>query len=313
MHFYVPVENFAFTNSDCQFKTNRGIRFEVASKNILIDNNSFVNTAAHYDTIRAMDLVDGYLTITNNYFEKTTQSFIMIRYIGAGEYTVEGNTFKNAACVSIDMREAKTADFEGKAIIKVLRNTIDGGANDWGAIRLRNSWASGVIENAAEKVDVTINYNKFINIEFDSDTTYYVDKPTSNCTKGLFNIDFNYSDKGQPVLGDDGWFLGMEASAANWFESEADYDYAAYPPVFDFETYFANYAASWTTTYGEKVLTNADLGAKSKIELTFTLSNACKQTSNITNVPTLAVKANKGADVSQYVTVTGEFGDLKLN
>ena len=317
MHFYVPVENFTFVNSDCQFKTNRGIRFEVYTKDILIDNNKFVNTALHYDTIRAMNLADGNITISNNWFENTTQSFIMVRLIGKGNYNIVNNTFKNAACVSVDLRETKEQDLQGKAIINVLRNVFDGGENDWGTIRLRNSHATDIVANTSEalndptQVEVNINYNKFVNIEFDSDTTYYVDKPTKVCAAESWNIDNNYSDKGQPVLGADGWFCGMEKSAANWFESEADYEYAAFPPVYDFEAYFDNYAASWTTSYGEKVLTNADLGAKSKIELTFTLSNAAKQSSSITTMPTLAVKANKGADVSQYVTVTGEFGDLK--
>ena len=312
LHFYVPVENFKFTNNDCQFKTNRGIRWEAASHNALVDNNKFVNHALHYDTVRAMDLLDGDVTISNNWFENTTQSFVQIRYVGNGNYNVVGNTFKNAACVSVDLREAKTADFEGKAVINVLRNTFDGGANDWGTIRLRNSWASGVIENASEKVEANINFNKFVNIEFDSDTTYYVDKPTKNCTAESWNIDKNYSDKGQPVLGADGWFCGMEKSAANWFESLDEFEYAAFPPVYDFETYFGTYGSSWNTTYGVREMTPELIGMNTCMQdLSFVLSRACKQSSTINTMPVLAANASAAANKTVYITVSGDLSGIK--
>ena len=92
LHFFVPVTDFTFVNNQCEFKTNRGIRFEAPTHNWLVDNNTFINTSAHYDTIRAMDLADGAITITNNLFDTCVQSLIQIRYIGNGTYNVLFNT-----------------------------------------------------------------------------------------------------------------------------------------------------------------------------------------------------------------------------
>ena len=221
IHFYNKCEDFTFLDSYFSFSANRGIRFEKEIHNLTVDNCKFVNAASHWDTLRGMDLVDGEVNVTNCHFENTLQSLIQFRYIGNGTYNVLNNTFKAAACVSVDMREAKTADFEGKAVINIKFNTFDGGANTWGTIRLRNSWASGVIENALEKVEVNFNYNKFLNITF-GNNKYYVDKPTDNCTEGAWNLDYNYSDMGLPQLGgegEDNWFCNMQKSCEGWFTS----------------------------------------------------------------------------------------------
>ena len=226
LQFFLPCEDFVFESCTGTFDSYRGIRFEAPIHNLTVNNCVFENTSAnHYDTLRAMDLIDGEVTITNNVFDFSVQSLIQFRYIGTGNYNVLNNQFKNAACVSLDMREAKTATFEGKAVINVKFNTFDDGENDWGTIRLRNSWASGAITNAAEKVEVNINYNKFINIVFDADTTYYVDKPTANCTAGTFNIDKNYSDLGEPQ---EAWFSNMQSSYEGWFTTEEEIDAALF-------------------------------------------------------------------------------------
>ena len=230
VHFFVPCEDFVFESCYFEFSTNRGIRFEAPIHNLTVNNCKFVNTSSHWDTLRAMDLIDGDVNVTNCHFENTLQSLIQFRYIGTGTYNVLNNTFKNAACVSIDMREAKVADFEGKAVINIKYNVFDGGANTWGTIRLRNSWASGKIENALEKVEVNFNYNKFLNITF-GNNKYYVDKPTDNCTEGAWNLDYNYSDMGLPQLGENGqdnWFCNMQKSCEGWFETEEAFDSALF-------------------------------------------------------------------------------------
>ena len=230
VHFFIPCEDFVFESCYFEFSTNRGIRFEAPIHNLTVNNCKFVNTSSHWDTLRAMDLIDGEVNVTNCHFENTLQSLIQFRYIGTGTYNVINNTFKNAACVSVDMREAKVADFEGKAVINIKYNVFDGGANTWGTIRLRNSWASGKIENALEKVEVNFNYNKFLNITF-GNNKYYVDKPTDNCTEGAWNLDHNYSDMGLPQLGEDGkdnWFCNMQKSCEGWFETEEAFDSAVF-------------------------------------------------------------------------------------
>ena len=230
VHFFIPCENFVFESCYFEFSTNRGIRFEAPIHNLTVNNCKFVNTSSHWDTLRAMDLIDGEVNVTNCHFENTLQSLIQFRYIGTGTYNIINNTFKNAACVSVDMREAKVADFEGKAVINIKYNVFDGGANSWGTIRLRNSWASGKIENALEKVEVNFNYNKFVNITF-GNNKYYVDKPTDNCTEGAWNLDYNYSDMGLPQLGQDGqdnWFCNMQKSCEGWFETEEAFDSAVF-------------------------------------------------------------------------------------
>ena len=216
IHFYVPCENFKFINSEFNFVTNRGIRFEKPIHNLVIDNCIFVNAESNYDTIRAMDLIDGDVQITNNIIDTCCQTLIQLRFIGTGTYNVLNNQFKNAACASLDIREAKVADFEGKAEINVIGNTFDGGANAWGTIRLRNSWENGAIPNALEKVEVNFNYNKFLNITF-GDNKYFVDKPTNNCTEAAWNMDYNYTDMGELQ---ESWLSGMAKSHEGWFASE---------------------------------------------------------------------------------------------
>ena len=217
IHFLVPVENFVFTNNTATFASNRGIRFEMEAKNWTITDNSFTGVSGVlYDMIRGMDLVEGEVTISNNTFDTTAQSFIMIRYIGNATYNVDNNKFINSACVCVDLREAKLDNIT-KAVINVKNNEFNGGVNDWGAIRLRNSWASGKLSNPAN-VEVNINYNSFVGIEL-GENGYYVDKPTDNCTAGLFNIDHNYSDLGQPKAS---WFSGMAKSFDGWYGSNED-------------------------------------------------------------------------------------------
>ena len=223
IHFYVPCENFKFVNCYFDFTTARGIRFESSIHNLTIDNCKFVNSGGgHYDTVRGMDLVDGDVIITNNLFENCVQTLIQFRYIGAGTYNVLDNVFKNAACASLDMREAKENNFEGKAVINVKYNVFDGGANAWGTIRLRNSWgsaAAGAVGGPLDdptQVEINFNYNVFKNIVF-GDNKYYVDKCTGHCTEKTFNIDYNYSDMGEPQAS---WFSGMDKSFEGWFSSE---------------------------------------------------------------------------------------------
>lgn len=214
IQFYVPVEDFTFTNNKATFASNRGIRFEVYAKNALIDGNEFVGVSGVlYDMVRWMDLADGNITITNNLFDTTTQSHIQIRYIGNANYNVTNNVFKNAANVCVDIREAQNDNIT-KAVINVKYNEFNGGANSWCVIRLRNSSVNGKLPNP-ENVEVNINYNKFLNITIAGDTNY-VDKPTANCTEGLFNIDNNYSDLGNPQAS---WFNGMAKSFNGWYST----------------------------------------------------------------------------------------------
>ena len=217
IHFLVPVENFVFTNNNATFASNRGIRFELEAKNWTITGNTFTGVSGVlYDMIRGMDLVEGEVTISDNTFDTTAQSFIQIRYIGNATYNIDNNKFINAACVCVDLREAKLDNIT-KAVINVKNNEFNGGVNDWGAIRLRNSWASGKLSNPAN-VEVNINFNSFVGIEL-GENGYYVDKPTDNCTAGLFNIDHNYSDLGQPKAS---WFSGMAKSFDGWYGSGDD-------------------------------------------------------------------------------------------
>ena len=218
IHFFVPVEDFTFTNNKATFASNRGIRFEAAEKNALIDNNEFVGVAGVlYDMVRWMDVASGTIAITNNVFDTTTQSHIQIKYITNATYNINNNTFKNAANVSVDLREA-VDDNITKATINVKYNEFNGGANSWSVIRLRNSSANGKLPDPS-KVEVNINYNKFIGINVSS--TAYVDKPTDNCTEGLFNIDNNYSDQGAPQAA---WFNNMQKSMNGWTTSTDELD-----------------------------------------------------------------------------------------
>ncbi len=213
VRFGVPVTGFTFTNNTATVKALRGIRFDSTAKDIDIENNTFTGNGV-YDTIRGYDLVDGDVTISYNVFENTNQSFIMIRYIGNGTYSIENNMFINANNTCVDMREAKVDGI--KAVINIKNNVFNGGMlskNTWGAIRVRNSTASGKMSHP-EYVEVHINENKFKNIVLNAGD-YYVDKPTNSCTEGLFDIDKNYSDLGQPEAW---WFSNMQETMDDWYD-----------------------------------------------------------------------------------------------
>ncbi len=213
VRFGVPVTGFTFTNNTATVKALRGIRFDSTAKDIDIENNTFTGNGV-YDTIRGYDLVDGDVTISYNVFENTNQSFIMIRYIGNGTYNIENNMFINANNTCVDMREAKVDGI--KAVINIKNNVFNGGMlskNTWGAIRVRNSTASGKMSHP-EYVEVHINENKFKNIVLNAGD-YYVDKPTNSCTEGLFDIDKNYSDLGQPEAW---WFSNMQETMDDWYD-----------------------------------------------------------------------------------------------
>lgn len=227
IQFFIPVKGFEFTNSIARFTSYRGIRFEVPVEDVTITDCEFYGMDGKlFDMIRAMDLATGLITIANNTFTNTAQTFIQIRYIGDGTYNIIGNKFNNAAKACVDLRDAKEDNFSGKAIINVKENLFNGGANGWGSIRLRNSWYDGdsahKLTNPSQ-VEVSINYNKFIGINL-GDDGYYVDKPTDYDTEGLFNIDYNYSDLGSPKAS---WFNGMAKSFDRWFSSEEEMNKAA--------------------------------------------------------------------------------------
>ena len=210
----VPVTGFTFTHNTVTAKTDRGVRFETTAKDIDIEYNTFTGTGV-YDAVRGYDLVHGDVTISYNVFENTNQSFIMIRYIGNGTYNVENNMFINAKNTCVDLREAKVDGI--KATINIKNNVFNGGmlsANTWGAIRVRNSVTTTVGMANPENVEVHINENKFKNIVLNNGD-YYVDKPTSACTEGLFDIDKNYSDLGQPEAW---WFCNMQKSMDDWYD-----------------------------------------------------------------------------------------------
>ena len=210
----VPVTGFTFTHNTVTAKTDRGVRFETEAKDIDIEYNTFTGNGV-YDAVRGYDLVHGDVTISNNTFEKTNQSFIMIRYIGNGTYNVENNVFINAKNTCVDLREAKVDGI--KAIVNIKNNVFNGGmlsANTWGAIRVRNSVTTTVGMANPENVEVHINENKFKNIVLNSGD-YYVDKPTNACTEGLFDIDKNYSDLGQPEAW---WFCNMQKTMDDWYD-----------------------------------------------------------------------------------------------
>lgn len=210
IQFLVPVSEFFFYDNEGTFVSWRAIRFETTATDIFIDNNTFHGGGNLTDTILGMSTVKGKVYITNNWFDTASQSFIMIRYIGTGAYDVVGNTFIKGASTCVDLREAENDLVE--ATINVSSNNFMGGANSWGAIRLRNSLSTSAPMTHPENIQVSITANKFTDITLGA-SGYYVDKPTSACTEGLFTIDNNYSDQGEPKAS---WFSGMQKTMTGW-------------------------------------------------------------------------------------------------
>ena len=236
IHLYGTCENFVFEGNKFYMSTYRGIRFENICTNLSVINNEFTTSGTMYDYVRDMGKAGGEFIFEGNSFDFSNQSGVQIANpIDGAHFRFVNNTFKDMSDTSIDIREL-SGTFETGVTIEILHNTFDGGANDWGTIRLRTRILSTENDLTADLAHYTVKYNAFLEIDPKNadDPGYYVDRAGSSALLAFVDLDENYA-----ILNGTVWkpnpenagqvanlFDSLDKTAINWFDNLEDLEAA---------------------------------------------------------------------------------------
>ena len=242
VHFYSVSENHLFENCHFTMSTYRGLRWEKLITNLTIKGCSFETSGTMYDYVRCMDEVSGEMLVEDCTFDFCNQTSIQVRYTTPNTtYTFKNNSFKNATCSYIDLREYFGDTTIGNVTINILGNTFEGGLTDsWGMIRVRariqaEKLSTGGYADAClqpDQITVNFHYNKIINCDPNNASTtapYVIQNANAfEHIHGWMNVEDNYFILNGTVSTTCGetWFQGNEAVLPTWFATEAELDEA---------------------------------------------------------------------------------------
>ena len=225
IRFYGECEDFSFIDNKFYMTTYRGIRFETKIVNLSVLNNEFTTTGTMYDYVRAMGQAGGEIIFVGNSFDFSNQSGVQIASpIEGAQFSFYNNYFKDMTNTSIDIREP-AGEFVNGIEFDIQHNKFEGGANDWGVIRMRT------VNLTEEQVLAKVNYNIFLEIDpadaGGADAPYFVDMAGQSTLQQFGNFDKNFAILGETVLKPDpekagqvtNYFQGQDASAIDWFDT----------------------------------------------------------------------------------------------
>ncbi|MFA7126594.1 MAG: Ig-like domain-containing protein [Bacilli bacterium] len=143
--------------------------------------NSITCTSAPYDFLNVQGFIKGTVTINDNTYINSNQSFIYVKGVGVLSATIEGNYVENVANAVIDFRNMVE---DGAVIFDIRYNTFVSAGKGWCPVRIRTA---GYDVN--DSIAINLEFNKFIDSYYTDTTPVFIENPSlSTALEGLQKI-----------------------------------------------------------------------------------------------------------------------------